>query len=64
VEPSILIIDDSQSLAEGMKEILTNSGYQVKLTYSGQEGLKKVKEYLPRAFCLIISEGILVELRC
>jgi two-component system NtrC family response regulator len=48
MKPSILIIDDNCSLAEGMKEILEQVGYQVKLAYSGQEGLKKVEKYFPQ----------------
>ncbi len=43
----ILVVDDSQLVAEAVKVKLEASNYDVSLAYSGEEALEKVKESSP-----------------
>lgn len=43
----ILIIDDELKLRETIRELLSFTGYDVIEAQNGQEGLQKVKEFLP-----------------
>jgi len=46
--PKILIIEDTESLRESLRDILTfEGGLQVIVSENGQEGIDKAKEHLP-----------------
>jgi CheY-like chemotaxis protein len=45
--PKILIIDDDPDIVEAMKVVLESKNYEVAITKSGEEGLKKTKEGKP-----------------
>ncbi len=38
----ILVVDDEPSICHGCKLILSENGYDVDISYSGQEGLEKI----------------------
>ena len=44
---NILVIDDNPRDAELVGRFLTNRGYNVKLAYSGMEGITQIKKYNP-----------------
>lgn len=44
---NILVIDDNPRDAELVARFLTNRGYNVKLAYSGMEGITQIKKYNP-----------------
>lgn len=50
----ILIIDDDEDIVESMKVLLKNKGYGVGWAYSGEEGMKKLKEEMPDLIILDI----------
>ena len=43
----ILVIEDTKSIREGLRDILTFEGMQVIVAENGQEGIDKAKEQLP-----------------
>lgn len=43
----ILIVDDEQSIADSLAEILVGAGYEAMVAYSGTEALAKAKESCP-----------------
>ncbi|MCA1592991.1 MAG: response regulator [Acidobacteria bacterium] len=49
----ILVIDDEQSVADALRTILEDDGYEVEITGNGYDGLKRAAE-LP--FALIITD--------
>jgi len=44
---NILVIDDNPRDAELVGRFLTNRGYNIKLAYSGMEGINQIKKYNP-----------------
>jgi len=44
---SILVVDDEHSVAEFIKEVLTEEGYLVEMAHSGREALSIVKKFSP-----------------
>ena len=43
----ILIVDDDLDFITGLKMILDNAGYEVKLTDNVKDGMKALSEYMP-----------------
>ncbi|MBI2020498.1 response regulator [Candidatus Daviesbacteria bacterium] len=50
----ILVCDDDQPVAEMIKVMLENNGYDVRLQFSGKAIQKRIKEYLPDLILLDI----------
>ncbi|MFH0793406.1 MAG: response regulator [bacterium] len=44
MEKRILVIDDERRMAQSVRELLENHGYEVALAFSGNEGIEKLKE--------------------
>lgn len=44
---SILVVDDEHSVAEFIKEVLTEEGYLVEMAHNGREVLSIVKKFSP-----------------
>lgn len=49
----ILVIDDEQRMANSIRALLQNSGYDVETAYSGREGIKKLSE---QEYHLVITD--------
>jgi CheY-like chemotaxis protein len=43
----VLIVEDKQDTAESLQRFLELAGYQVKVAYTGPEGLNLAREWLP-----------------
>lgn len=43
----ILLVDDEAGFAELLRDLLTMDGYIVELAHNGEEGLEKLKTYMP-----------------
>ena len=52
--PTVLVIDDDQTVRELMKHFLHQEGYNVALAGDGEEGLKRIRELKPAAVLLDI----------
>lgn len=52
---TVLIIDDERDLADSLGALLENSGYQVRVAYSGEEGLGSAAKVRPDAVILDIA---------
>jgi DNA-binding response OmpR family regulator len=44
---SILVVDDEHSVAEFIKEVLTEEGYLVEMAHNGRDALSIVKKFSP-----------------
>jgi len=51
----ILVIEDDTHIANTLKEILSRQGYDVKLTYSGEEGINCFIEETPDLILLDVT---------
>ncbi len=54
-QPSILIIDDNQDLADGFSVILSSNGFKVDVAYTGNEGLAIYQRNAPDVVLLDIK---------
>ncbi len=52
----ILIVDDERGIADSLREILNNSGYEARSVYSAQEALEIVPGFRPN---LVISDVVM-----
>ena len=59
MKPTILILDDEESILENVDEILRMSGYDTLLGKNGQEGLEIMKSHRPD---LIVSDVMMPEM--
>lgn len=55
----ILIIEDEEDLANILGDYLTMEGYETRLSYNGENGLKQFKEYRPDLIILDIMLPVL-----
>ena len=49
----VLIVDDEVVIAEAIAAVLRDEGYEVTTATNGQEGLARMREYLP---CLVLLD--------
>ena len=49
IAKKILLVDDEAGFAELMRELLVSAGYEVAVANDGQEGLDKLKTFMPDA---------------
>ena len=55
----ILIVDDSQTDADSLKDILEGQGYQTSRAKNGEEGIQKAKEIQPNLILMdVIMPGL------
>ena len=55
----ILVIEDNQTLAEGLRLNLAHDGYEVRVESSGEKGLAQVRHWNPHLVILdIMLPGI------
>lgn len=55
----ILVVDDEPDIADMVKSRLESNGYSVEVVYTGEEGLKKMKQEQPDLIVLdVILPGI------
>jgi DNA-binding response OmpR family regulator len=52
----ILLVEDTESLAENMTDLLSNLGFEVKVAMNGQEALSVLSDYRPD---LIITDVLM-----
>jgi DNA-binding response OmpR family regulator len=52
VETIILLIDDNQTWAESMAEVLHDAGFEVRLAHDGEEGVELLESSQPRLVIL------------
>ena len=43
----VVILDDSQDAADSLRLVLSLHGYEVRVAYTGREGVRLVQEWLP-----------------
>ncbi len=51
----VLVVDDDEGMAKTLNDILSASGYEVEIAFSGQEALERVRRRPP--------DGILMDIR-
>ena len=47
IAPKILVVDDERSIADTMRDIIELAGYVAVSSYSGEEAILKVEDFLP-----------------
>lgn len=56
---TILVVDDSPTDRHVLSRMLTNNGYQVGTAESGEEGVLKIKQYMPDLVLMdVVMPGI------
>lgn len=53
--PRVLVADDEKAVAELLKKILGNEGYEVELAFDGQEAVTRAESFKPDLIIMDIS---------